>query len=313
MKDQLINDIIADLPKDRTLYYYFKDRYALMLLSSAIGEGKTVRAIKQSPFARLLDRPLLKQLIANAGSGQISQQDLTNLWPVNPLCYRLTVGKWGSEPGATWQQTTRSEPNLVLHLNFSNQHDQAYKTLIEHKGLKPFIYQDHPNARAGFNTLSWVRFDLDLHTNQALIEELQTDWLRYVKWCAAYVARQEEAREVVEFASVPIRRMDLRRYVTDVIAPHIKLWDEATLSAAVWFLSQELNIKTIYMHQADCGVKLKQIVGKAPPRSLYTDLPKKFCFQPVTVGPEFLYKKASRPFRRLKKTKELRFWRLDLP
>ena len=313
MKDHLINDIITALPKDRTLYYYFKDRYALTLLSSVVGEGITVRAIKQSRFAPLLARPLLKQLIATAGNGQITHQDLANLWPIAPVCYRLTVGKWGVETGPSWQQTTRPEPNLVLHLNFSNQHDQAYKALIENKGLKPFIYRDHPNARAGFNTLSWARFDVDFQSGQALIEELQTDWLRYVKWCTAYVERQDEAEEEVKFGGVPIKRNDLRRYVSEVIAPHMKLWDQATLSAAVWFLRAELNIKTIYMHEADCGAKLKQIVGKAPPRSLYTDLPKKFCFQPVTVGPEFLYKKASRTFRRLKKTKELRFWRLDLP
>lgn len=317
MKQEQINKIIASLPKDRTLFYYFKDRYALLLIDHMFQNSVPLRKIKESQFARLLDRPLLKSLIATKGNGLLELKDLENLWPLDPLCYRLTLGSWGSETGFTFdQQTTRAQPNLVLHLNFSNHHDQAFKTLIDHKGGHPFIYEDHPNARAGFNTLAWSRMDIDLDSGQVLIEELQTDWLRYIKWCNTYFktkvdGQPSDENEIIQYGGSSIRQKDFYRYVDTVIQPHIKLWEEAMLSATLWFLFEELKLDKIYFHDADCGAQLKQISGRLPPRSLYTDLPNKFCFKQINEAPDFLLKKPSYSFRRLKKQKKLRFWVLE--
>ena len=49
-------EIIECMGRDRTLFPYFKDRYALKLLSYYVGAGKPMHTIKQSPFGRLLDR-----------------------------------------------------------------------------------------------------------------------------------------------------------------------------------------------------------------------------------------------------------------
>ena len=48
MHQTQIKEIIGCLPKGRTLFSYFKDRYALMLLTHFIGSGKPMREIKQS-------------------------------------------------------------------------------------------------------------------------------------------------------------------------------------------------------------------------------------------------------------------------
>jgi hypothetical protein len=99
--------------------------------------------------------------------------------------------------------------------------------------------------------------------------------------------------------------------VDTVIQPHFKLWEEAMLSATLWFLFKELKLTKIYFHDADCGAQLKQISGRLPPRSLYTDLPNKFCFKQINEAPDFLLKKPSYSFRRLRKQKKLRFWLLE--
>lgn len=318
MKQEQIDEIIASLPKDRTLFYYFKDRYALTLLRQMIENGAPIRSVKEGPFARLLDRPILKSRIASKGNGILELQDLDSLWPLDPHCYRLTLGSWGQERGRILygQQTSRPQPNLVLHLNFSNKHDQAYKTLITNKSGRPFIYEDHPNARAGFNTLAWSRMDIDLDKGQVLIEELQTDWLRYIKWCTRYFQKSRVDQsdcddEVIQYGGCSIRRKEFYRYVDTVIQPHFKLWEEAMLSATISFLFDEMKINKIFIHDADCGALLKQISGRLPPRSLYTDLPKKFCFKQTDEAPDFLYDKPTYSFKRLKKQSKLRFWLLE--
>jgi len=77
-------------------------------------------------------------------------------------------------------------------------------------------------------------------------------------------------------------------YVEDVLAPYIDLWSEAMLMATVHFIYKELGINTIYYHTYKSGEKLKQVLGGKPPRSLYADLPKKFCFQLTEEDPTFM-------------------------
>ncbi len=54
MEQTHIDEIIGCLPKGRTLFPYFKDRYALVLLSYFVDSGKPMHAIKQSRFRGLL-------------------------------------------------------------------------------------------------------------------------------------------------------------------------------------------------------------------------------------------------------------------
>ena len=60
------------------------------------------------------------------------------------------------------------------------------------------------------------------------------------------------------------------------------------MTATLWFLLEELGIKTIFFHTYESGVRLKQIKHGAPPRSIYTDLPRTFCFRTTHNGPAFL-------------------------
>ena len=64
MDKQHAIEIIRSLPRDRTLYAYGKDAYALQLLKYYAGDGTSISAIKQSRYARLLDKHPVKRLLA---------------------------------------------------------------------------------------------------------------------------------------------------------------------------------------------------------------------------------------------------------
>jgi len=76
-----------------------------------------------------------------------------------------------------------------------------------------------------------------------------------------------------------------------------KLWDEALLSAALWFLKEELGVTTIWYHTFATGNKLKRIKYTPPPRSLYSKLPRRFCFTETSEHPDFMLHDKS--FRRV--------------
>lgn len=99
-------------------------------------------------------------------------------------------------------------------------------------------------------------------------------------------------------------------YYNDVVAPHAKLWDEAMLSAAIWFLVNELGLRQIYLHDHETGCKLKNVTFSQPPRSLYTKLPQRFCFQKSKQGPDFLFEKSDRRLRKLMNSDDFAFWHL---
>tara|TARA_A100001037_G_scaffold275326_1_gene273759 strand:- start:373 stop:630 length:258 start_codon:yes stop_codon:yes gene_type:complete len=60
------------------------------------------------------------------------------------------------------------------------------------------------------------------------------------------------------------------------------------LTATLWFLLEELELRTIFIHTHESGIRLKQIRYGAPPKSIYSDLPKRFCFRPTHNGPSVL-------------------------
>ncbi|MEM8878085.1 MAG: hypothetical protein AAGD23_09470 [Pseudomonadota bacterium] len=312
-------EIIACLPKDRTLFWYHRDRYAAYLLEHAVQDNGSIATIKAGPYSRLLSRPAIKTVVASAGAGHITSDELAMLWPTDPLCYRLTLGIWGDDQPFVWNQTSRRGSNLVLQLNFSNAHDSRYRDLISHDpDYRPFDLHGHPTRR-GFHTLAWARLDINLNDGTALIEEVQTDWVRlalHAREQMAALAADPEAQRAAAETTYRGRRIspdDLETYVRDVLNRHIPTWDEAILTAVLWFLWEELAVSHVWMHTADCGQRLKRIHGTAPPRSLYSQLPRRFCFQETSEPPPFLDRKSSPAYRSLEKSGALRFWRIDDP
>ena len=87
-----------------------------------------------------------------------------------------------------------------------------------------------------------------------------------------------------------------------------KIWDEASLSLAIHFAKQELGINRIFYHDFDSGNILKGLDYGKPPRSLYTQLPKRFCFEQTDRAPEMI--KNDRYMKKVLKENRLKWWLL---
>ena len=318
MDIEVANEIIACLPKDRTVFDYYKDRYAVMLLERLVGEGRPIADIKQTRFAKLLGRPVVKDVVAVKGDGLLSRSDLIYVTPKDDMeHYVLTLGVWGGSGCSLWDQTSRKGVNLVLQLNFSREHDRPYRRLISPRGRGPFVYAAHPVCKTGRNTLAWARIDLDLAADEALVEEVQNDWLREADWHVgqarpALQAAAKDGADSTEIMVQGIRAVDLVDYVEGRLNQHKRIWSEAMLAAAIWFLTEEIGIRTIWYHDAATGAQIKQIKYIKPPRSLYTDLPKRFCFERTSAVPGFIGHDAPRKVRRAIRRGDVRFWRHEL-
>lgn len=308
MEKHEVTEVIACLPREKTGYRYFKDYFALQLLDYFAGQGGVaIERVRCSPFARLLNKPVIRPLLAMCGDGRIEPWRIQAQWQEPSLPFLLTVGIWGAPDEWSWQQTSRPGYNLVLRLNFTRAHDTWFDKLLRPLRFTSFNdYSGHPVLRDGERsyfreTLAWARLDFDLDSGEALIEEIQTDWVR----SALDVYRDESGDDSATKA--------LKRYVEGVLQPYARLWDQAMLSAAIFFIRRELGLRRIFYHTWDSGNALKNINADffAPPRSLYTSLPKQFCFQPTDEAPCFLRDRKTQ--KRLRKAKVTpRFWQLEL-
>lgn len=290
MDKHTVDEIIACLPQGKTFFYYFKDRYALMLLAQAVADEMSITALKQTPYARLLNKPLIKQYLAKAGNGQLKRDTLDAIWEPEPLIFLLGLSTWGNKRKDSWYQTSRAGYNLVLQLNFSNQHEAAYRALVKPRHNHVFNpYAMHPIAKepcgAMFrNTLAWARIDLDFEHDQALIEEIQSDWVREVRDMEGELKDYMDNEPMYE-RGMNGRKRHVSKYLNQIITPYIRIWDEAMLAATLHFIRNELGIRTVFYHSFETGAVLKQC---NPPRYLYRDLPRRFCFEKTSEIPAFL-------------------------
>lgn len=312
------DEIIACLRGERTVYPYYRDRYGIALLRHLSrhgrrGEPLSIAALKKSSYAPLLQKPRIKSVLAGLGHDRIDDLYLAaHDHDPHQENFLLTLDTWGSE--RRWErrrrQTSRPGLNLVLQLNFSSDHDGRYKKLGCRHSL--FNYSGHPVSRSR-NTLAWARIDLDWASDCALIEEVQSDWIRRVAWLAERVERRLASGRPV---SEPTRYYGLqcplavaRAYCAYVRERYAAIWAEATLWASIQFIREKLGLRDVFYHSENGGRLLKGIRSCAPPRSLYTDLPRRFCLAPTREVPPFLAEdKAVR--RVLRRNPEIGFFHL---
>ena len=312
MEFSLAKEVIECLPKERTLYHYYKDRYAAYLLEQEIAKNGDIDIGKyrKCSSARLLEKPAIKKILQTCGGKKLSQEHLESLWNRQCETYVMTLGTWGSDRSYQHYQISRPGQNLVLQMNFNGRHDENYRHCIM---SDPYFFMcaGHPINHSKV-TLAWARLDFDLVTGEALIEEIQTDWLRQVGFLLGDLERASACDEkAFEFYGERIYVDRATRYFRDEIAKHKVLWSEAMLNAAIQFLHEEIGLSTVYYHTFETGALLKNIKYDKPPKSLYTKLPKQFCFEQVAEGPSFiLADKQAR--RRLKKAGKPQWFRLSL-
>lgn len=321
MKREELAEILACLPDEFT-FPYFKDRYALMLLADFVGEGKSVAEVKASRFARLLDRPGMKPLLALAGGGKLTRDMLESHWPADYRdveAFSITLGSWGEQKrwSREGRQMARRGYNLVLQLNFSGTHAHTFKRLFGGCGMGAvFTNHGHPVNQDGKFTMAWARLDLDFTTGEVLIEEVQNDWLRRAKSAhkaaKANLHKPADAFQNVEaWQQANARANAICMYVEKVLWPFWSLWSEAILMAAIWLTRRELGMSRMYFYEHETGNRLKGLDGCAlPPKSLYTQLPKSFCMEKREGLPGFLASEPCRSLQKIVKRQDPVFWRL---
>jgi hypothetical protein len=134
--------------------------------------------------------------------------------------------------------------------------------------------------------------------NEALIEELQSDWVREATAALRVrrFRRTEDGDRRLGWGAVDqsVTRSRIRHYVNQVFGPYARIWAEALLDATVGFLKDELGVRDVYMHTSESGVRFKEPAPGRPPRSLYDKLPRRFGFRMTHGIPGMLRHDKSR-------------------
>ena len=311
METNLLNEVLACLDDGRRLIHYYKDKYAFFLLDAALSEKHQLNlsSIKKSHLTKLLQKPLVKQLTSRCGNGVITKQHLDEFYVNDYESYVITLSEWGCKKDYSWAQTSRPGKNLVVQLNFTGQHDQFMNDLNVDGEL--FKYGCHPvhNTKS---SLAWARIDLDFETGEVLIEEIQNDWLREVLYQLKISKRSiGKGKRHYRYCGQKYNAEQMLEYASNTLQRYSKVWSEAMLFATIDFIKQDLGMNKIFYHTVETAKVLKNLDYSFPPVSLYTDLPKKFCFRKVTEAPVFL-SKEKKIKRRLKIINKAKWFYLEL-
>ncbi len=288
MKQLEAEELRSCLPGGRTLFTYGKDWYAVSLLQLGLRQA-SLQEIKQTAMGRLLEKPRLRAWLGSLGKKSPTAEDLKLLWPDEVETYRLTLGLFDG-----WLQTSRKDHawNIVLQLNLNEGDARMMEQKFPNREDDPFELSYHPIHEGKHRTLAWARIDLDWETGEALIEEIQNDRLREVRYYVDRIKRNN--LKTIKLYGLDVDAAFVLRYWEERLRLSRQWWDEAMLCAAVRFIVEELGIKRIYYHSPLSGARLKGEGAQKAPTSLYTDLPRRFCFEQTTSIPAFL-----RPRRKL--------------
>ena len=298
-------------------YYYYRDRYAIDLLSWYVGAGMEIGALRRSKFAFLLEKKAVKEVMARTGGKLLTQELLREHMCDTGTYFQVGTDRWGNyrkHRNDSWYQTSRPGYNLVLQLNFDREHDRSYYELIRpDREDHPFVYYSHPVSTHRKFTLAWTRLDIDLDKGEVLVEEVQTDWLREAKKLAdrlnAYLKENKGPYDKY-WSWLEVAPEDFGKYFEGVLKPYYRIWQEAILCRALHFSLHELGIRKIFMHTFETGNYLKGLKYGKPPRSLYSKLPEKFGFEKTEEAPEIL--KGEKYLKKKLRKKGLSWYMLSL-
>jgi len=272
-------------------------------------ESINIACLRKGQWGNLLNKPVLRDVLSNAGSGCLEKQVLSDLWFPRLAPFVLTLGEWGNERSWSWNQTSRPGKNLVLQLNLPESWSKRFFELTQEKP-NAFFSAGHPVSNTRSVTLAWARLDVDFDTDEVLVEEIQSDLVHDINRLQLRAMRSlKSGREQFWYYCDQIDAKKMLAFSTSFLEYYQKIWQEVMLAATLEFVFDELGISNVYYHSFDTGNALKNLKYSKPPRSLYTSLPKKFCFSKTKEAPTFL-KQEKRLKRKLKKLKDGRWFHM---
>jgi hypothetical protein len=311
MTELEVNEL-EEIFSDPIKYYYYQDKYLVDLVVEKGGSEEYVKTgqLKGSFAEKLLQKEWFKkEFSSNNGGIGIKLSDLESYWPEHTLEFDISVANWGENPKKhqkdTWFQTSRSGYNLVLQVNLNQEHFKLYNSWLKPRwhGEGIFNCTCHPVSEKQI-TLGWIRLDIDFETDEVLIEEIQTDWLREINSLAKKLKNDNDNKhkKILQNESVDGQLADFWKYY-NYMQPVSKIWDELFMSIALWFAKKELQIQNVWMHTFESCLLFKDQNYSKPPRSIYSKLPKRMGFVLSDKAPLFLMREIylKRYFRKAKK------------
>ncbi|MCV6624833.1 MAG: hypothetical protein OIF38_01980 [Cellvibrionaceae bacterium] len=295
MKQEELTEVLTCLGDERRILHYFRDRYCFDLIEFELakypGQSASIAQLRSSSVGRFLQKPTVSEALKHCANGHLQQSDIQCLWPLKQWPLAIRLASWGNAERG-WDQTSRNQKNLVLQVNFDGWHDQQYRRLIKPlDGEAPFACYSHPVDRQGRNTMAWARLDINLDTDEVLIEEIQSDWFRGVAGNLRKLKRGRARDPKLAPWQINCRigadYKDFIHYAEQILSSYQKLWAEATMLAALRFIRDELGVSNVFYHSFETGAKLKDVCG-LPPKSIYSKLPKQFGFSQTNQVPEML-------------------------
>lgn len=319
-------DMIRRIMPPDIKFPYFPDRESAWVMAQLMQGDASISALRCGSGDKLLGRPILQPLVASCG-GRLLHRDVlalahadksidwSNLSKAARLAlddvyglkwedYILSFSRWGGKYDWQFEQMSRPGGNLVIQLGFPAEHGRIFGQSFPQEMRKAFEYSEHPIRTDGPPTLAWARLDICLDTGTALIEEVQSDWIRLF-----------ERRLRRRHGRLSARDRELRvwnAYRQTLTKRYAKTWPQVILLAALYMLREEFGVRRVWMHRPETGARLKSIQGRHPPRSLYSQLPKSFCFTETCEPPPFLWKHRRRHLRHMLKQPEPLFWALSM-
>ena len=326
MKSNFREQLGAMLPES-IVFPHFPEREAAWLLHHRLEGPARIGDLRRSRAAPLLTRPGVREILASCGDGRVKPRQLLPL--AEPLhafgrehelmvdrpsetafdlaasaewqMFTLTFTSWAEDQtDGAWRDLQVSRPggNLVLQLNFPESYRVAFDRLFPDK--RDWIdYYCHPVRHEGPITMAWARLDFEPWGEDVLIEELQTDWLRELPAERKWLVRGERGHERAEFIDATTKRFG-------------RVWSRILMLAVLIFATRELGARRVWLHRPETGAKLKNIRDELPPRSVYTDLPKRFGFAETHDVPDFLARARGKAIAHIRRTGQPMFWMLDL-
>jgi len=288
MEAALVDEVLACLPTNRTLFRYCKDQYATYLLQRVLNKNGplSVQQLKQSSYKQLLEKPFVREILQTTGKQKVEAWHLENAMVTDMHHYVLTLGKWGNRYGGV--QTSRPGHNLVLQLNLPESLDAEFQR-ITGNAMNEFTSHNHPQSKKRTATLAWARLDINFESDEVLIEEIQSDLIRLLEQMKVRAQTDKHnGSSHFNWRGNTIPCQPMLNYCEKVASAQKKIWAEAMLSACLWFIHSELGISKVFYNRFETGNQMKNIDWCLPPRSLYTDLPEKFCFDLTGAAPDFI-------------------------
>ena len=156
MKHELAKEVMACLPKGRTLFHYSKDDYAFLLLHLLSKKEDRIHKLRGTSAGKLLQKPSVKAHLASCHDGRIDptivprQQFLPE-----GRAYRLSLAIWG-EDVRYWShnQISRKGVSLVLQMNLNLSHHKKLARCVDLSDYDPFCGWGHPVKAVSYTHLT---------------------------------------------------------------------------------------------------------------------------------------------------------------